>query len=100
MPGRSNPLPTIASDSGGLSEGYHELPPRKRLNLRVVEIEVEGCGNEEPQPLVVLCVMRPAVPFRRRLRLREWKRRTSAFSSPVYDTARGAIAEKVEAEGV
>ena len=70
MPGRSNPLPTIASDSGGLSEGYHELPPRKRLNLRVVEIEVEGCGNEEPQPLVILCVMRPAVPLRRRLRLR------------------------------
>jgi len=91
MPGRSNPLPTIASDSGGLSEGYHELPPRKRLNLRVVE--VEGCGNKEPQPLVILCVMRPALPLRKRLRLRELKRRTSAFSNSVCDAACVAFAE-------
>ena len=34
------------------------------------KVEVEGCGNEEPQPLVVSCAIRPALPLRKRLRLR------------------------------
>ena len=61
------------------------------------KVEVEGCGNEEHQPLVAQCTILPAVPLRKRLRLRELKRRTSAFSSFVCDAACVSFAEKVEA---
>jgi len=35
------------------------------------KVEVEGCGNREPQPLVIPCAMRLALPLRKRLRLRK-----------------------------
>jgi len=92
------------------------------------KVEIEGIGNEEPQPQVYYSVPRVALPFWRRLRLREsiiknlnlkyiircrrlhclfgedwdwgdWKRRTSASSILFGAGGCAAFSEKVEVEG-
>ena len=62
------------------------------------QVEAEGCGNKEPQPLVVLSLSRGWLLYLRRLRFSELLQRTSAFSNPVFVANCVAFSEQVEAE--
>ena len=37
----------------------------------IEQVEAEESCYKEPQPIVILCVIRPALPHRKRLRLRD-----------------------------
>ena len=48
----------------------------------IEQVEVEESCYKEPQPLVTLCAIRPALPYQKRLRL--WDVETKSLSLQEY----------------